>query len=162
MTYLGTATLVAAFVLVLYSGSAALFGARSGDRRWVDSSRRGIYAVAGLLTLAVVNIETAFARNDFSFELVQGHSSTTTPSFYELTAATERFAQALAAIKVAQHRLGDHAQGETVLGPFQLLATIRQVLEHVLQPDQIVFVLAHVIPFWSEFSRCSKLSEPPG
>ena len=42
--------------------------------------------MAGLLTAAVVLIELAFLRDDFHFALVADHSSTTTPTFYKLTA----------------------------------------------------------------------------
>ena len=42
--------------------------------------------MAALLTLGVVILETAFVRNDFRFALVAEHSSTTTPTFYKLTA----------------------------------------------------------------------------
>src|SRR5262249_34102335 len=61
-------------------------GAHTGDVRSVDSSRRAVYAMAGLLTAAVVLLEIAFVRDDFHFALVADHSSTTTPTFYKLTA----------------------------------------------------------------------------
>ena len=64
---------------------AALTG-RHGDRRWVDLSRRAVYALCGLLTLCVVIIEIAFASDDFSFNLVQQHSSIETPFFYKMAA----------------------------------------------------------------------------
>jgi cytochrome c-type biogenesis protein CcmF len=82
---LGSACLILALVVVLYAAGAALAGT-GGDRRWVDSSRRAVYAVAALLTLAVVIVEAAFLRSDFSFRLVADHSSTTTPTGYKLTA----------------------------------------------------------------------------
>jgi cytochrome c-type biogenesis protein CcmF len=86
MTELGTACLVAALIACAYAGVAAVTGARRGDRRWVDSARRAIYALCAVLTVAVVVLELAFARTDLSFELVAEHSSTTTPAFYKLTA----------------------------------------------------------------------------
>src|SRR5918992_4140825 len=86
MIGLGAACLVAAALGCLYSGVAALAGARRGDRRLIDSSRRAIYAVCALLTVCVVVLEAAFLRSDFSVELVADHSSTTTPTFYKLTA----------------------------------------------------------------------------
>jgi cytochrome c-type biogenesis protein CcmF len=82
---LGAACLVLALLAALYAIGAALAGTR-GDRRWVDSSRRAVYAVAALLTAAVVIVEAAFLRSDFSFRLVADHSSTTTPTGYKLTA----------------------------------------------------------------------------
>ena len=59
---------------------------RHGDRRWVDSSRRAVYALCALLTLCVVVIEIAFVSDDFSFNLVAEHSSLETPTFYKLAA----------------------------------------------------------------------------
>ncbi len=86
MIALGSAALALALLTALYAAAAALYGARSGDRRWVHSSRRAVYALAAVLTLCVVLLEAAFLRNDFSFQLVADHSSTTTPAFYKLTA----------------------------------------------------------------------------
>src|SRR5919106_5757110 len=86
LTILGKALLAASLLLALYAVGAAIYGARSGDRRWVDSSRRAVYALAALLTLCVVIVEAAFLRSDFSFRLVADHSSTTTPTGYKLTA----------------------------------------------------------------------------
>jgi cytochrome c-type biogenesis protein CcmF len=86
LTVLGSALLAAALLAALFAVGSAIHGARSGDRRWVDSSRRSVYAMAGLLTTAVVLLEIAFVRDDFHFALVADHSSTTTPTFYKLTA----------------------------------------------------------------------------
>jgi cytochrome c-type biogenesis protein CcmF len=86
LTVLGSALLAAALLAALFAAGAAIHGARSGDRRWVDSSRRSVYAMAALLTTAVVLLEIAFVRDDFHFALVADHSSTTTPTFYKLTA----------------------------------------------------------------------------
>ena len=64
---------------------AALVG-RHGEERWVDVSRRAVYACCGLLTLCVVLIEIAFGSNDFSFNIVAQHSSIETPFFYKMAA----------------------------------------------------------------------------
>ena len=45
MNALGSAALVAALLVAIYAGVAALIGTR-GDRRWVISSRRAIYAMS--------------------------------------------------------------------------------------------------------------------
>jgi cytochrome c-type biogenesis protein CcmF len=81
---LGRAALALALLTALYAAGAALIG-RRGDHRWVDSSRRAVYALCALLTLCVVVLEAAFLRNDFSFQLVADYSSTTTPFYYRLT-----------------------------------------------------------------------------
>ncbi len=86
LTIFGSALLAAALLCALYAVGAGVYGGRTGDRRWVASSRRAIYAMAGLLTTAVVILEIAFLRDDFHFALVADHSSTTTPTFYKLTA----------------------------------------------------------------------------
>jgi cytochrome c-type biogenesis protein CcmF len=85
MSSVGSAALALAFLTAIFAAVAALAG-RNGDRRWVDASRRAVYALFALLTLCVVIIEVAFAGDDFSFELVQQHSSIETPSFYKLAA----------------------------------------------------------------------------
>jgi cytochrome c-type biogenesis protein CcmF len=82
---LGTVCLVLALATACYAAGAALYGRRAG-RRWVESSRRAVYCLAGLLTICVLIVEAAFVRSDFGFQLVANHSSTTTPVFYRLTA----------------------------------------------------------------------------
>ncbi len=86
MIELGAACLIAAAIACAYAAGAALLGARRRDRRLVDSSRRAIYALCALLAVCVIVLEAAFLRSDFTVELVAGHSSTTTPDFYKLTA----------------------------------------------------------------------------
>jgi cytochrome c-type biogenesis protein CcmF len=82
---LGAAALGCAFLVAVYVVVAALIGAR-GERRFTDSARRGVFALAGLLTVAVLCLEVSFLRDDFSVELVADHSSTTTPTGYKMTA----------------------------------------------------------------------------
>jgi cytochrome c-type biogenesis protein CcmF len=82
---LGGAVLALAFLTAIFAAVAALIG-RDGNRRWVDISRRAVYGLFGLLTLCVAMIEIAFASDDFSFNIVQQHSSIETPTFYKLAA----------------------------------------------------------------------------
>jgi cytochrome c-type biogenesis protein CcmF len=85
MASLGSALLALAFVTALAAAALALWG-RHGDRYRIDLSRRTVYAFCGLLTACVAIIELAFAGDDFSFRIVQEHSSIQTPSFYKLAA----------------------------------------------------------------------------
>jgi cytochrome c-type biogenesis protein CcmF len=85
MASLGSALLGLAFLAALAAGALALAG-RNGDERWLTYSRRTVYAFCGLLTACVVIIEIAFAGNDFSFNIVQQHSSIETPTGYKLAA----------------------------------------------------------------------------
>lgn len=82
---LGSAVLALAFLTAIFAAVAALIG-RDGERRWVEISRRAVYGLFVLLTLCVVMIEIAFANDDFSFNIVQQHSSIETPTFYKLAA----------------------------------------------------------------------------
>jgi cytochrome c-type biogenesis protein CcmF len=81
----GGVALALAFLTALFAAVAALLG-RHGAQRWVDASRRAVYALCALLTLCVVLIELAFAGDNFSLEIVQQHSSIETPAFYKLGA----------------------------------------------------------------------------
>jgi cytochrome c-type biogenesis protein CcmF len=87
LAILGRACLILALGVALYGIGASLYGARARRREWVDSGRRAVYALAGVLTVAFVVLEAAFLRSDFSFDVVASHSSTTTPGFYKATAA---------------------------------------------------------------------------
>ena len=87
MATLGRALILLALLVALYGIVAALVGARRGRRDLVESARRSVYALAGLLTGAFLILELAFLRSDFSFEIVATHSSTTTPAFYRGAAA---------------------------------------------------------------------------
>ncbi|MBI5105714.1 MAG: heme lyase CcmF/NrfE family subunit [Solirubrobacterales bacterium] len=87
MADLGRGLTFLAFAVALYGIGASLYGARAGRRAWADSGRRSVYALAGLTTGAFVILELAFLRSDFSFAVVQSHSSTTTPTFYRAAAA---------------------------------------------------------------------------
>ncbi|MGI8438827.1 MAG: heme lyase CcmF/NrfE family subunit [Thermoleophilaceae bacterium] len=86
MAAVGSACLLVGLLAALYAVGAALYGARSGRRQWVVSSRRAMYALAGLTVGATAIIQAAYFRSDFSFALVAENSSTTTPLFYKLTA----------------------------------------------------------------------------
>jgi cytochrome c-type biogenesis protein CcmF len=86
MTTFGRALLIIGLITAGYAVLAALRAARGGGREWTVSARRAIYALAAVLTAAVVVLESAFLRSDFSFGLVADNSSTTTPTFYKLTA----------------------------------------------------------------------------
>src|SRR5829696_7095603 len=86
MLSLGSGCLVLALGVALYGIGASLYGARAGERAWVDSGRRAVYATAGVLLVAFAVLEGAFLRSDFALSVVRDHSSTTTPTFYRATA----------------------------------------------------------------------------
>ncbi|HEU5106466.1 MAG TPA: cytochrome c-type biogenesis CcmF C-terminal domain-containing protein [Solirubrobacterales bacterium] len=85
MSSLGSALLGLAFLTALAAGALALAG-RKGDERLLTYSRRAVYGFFALITACVVIIELAFAGDDFSFQIVQEHSSIETPAGYKLAA----------------------------------------------------------------------------
>jgi cytochrome c-type biogenesis protein CcmF len=86
MALLGRALLILGLLVAVYGVGASLYGAVTGRRAWVASGRRAVYALAGMMTVAFAILEIAFVRDDFSFNVVAQHSSTTTPLFYKLAA----------------------------------------------------------------------------
>jgi cytochrome c-type biogenesis protein CcmF len=87
MAVLGRALILLAFGVALYGIAAAIIGARRGRADLVESARRSVYALFFLTAGAFAILESAFLRSDFSYEVVATHSSTTTPPFYQATAA---------------------------------------------------------------------------
>ena len=86
MISLGAAALAVGFVAAIYAIASAVGGAIRRERRWVDSSRLAVYGFAVLMLICFLVLELAFLRDDFSFQTVAEHSSSTTPVFYKLTA----------------------------------------------------------------------------
>jgi cytochrome c-type biogenesis protein CcmF len=82
----GYACLLVGMITMVYAAVASVYGARSGERQFVVSGRYAFYCLAGLMIAAVVILESAYLRNDFSYSLVAQNSSTDTPTFYKLTA----------------------------------------------------------------------------
>jgi cytochrome c-type biogenesis protein CcmF len=82
----GRFALILALALAVYGIAASLYGARARRRELVDSGRRAMYALAGVVAVAFGILEVAFLRSDFTFDVVASHSSTTTPAFYRATA----------------------------------------------------------------------------
>ncbi|HEX6460489.1 MAG TPA: heme lyase CcmF/NrfE family subunit [Thermoleophilaceae bacterium] len=86
MADVGYACLVVGLLTMVYAAVASVYGARTGQRQFVVSGRHAFYCLAGMTILAVVILESAYLRNDFSYSLVAQNSSTDTPTFYKLTA----------------------------------------------------------------------------
>src|SRR4051795_4552701 len=86
MLVFARACLFLALGLAAFGIFASAYGARRGRPDWVGAGRRSLFALFVLLTTVMVVVEVAFARSDFSFRVVASHSSTTTPTFYKLTA----------------------------------------------------------------------------
>ncbi|HVZ73010.1 MAG TPA: cytochrome c-type biogenesis CcmF C-terminal domain-containing protein [Polyangia bacterium] len=86
MAAFGTLTLLIALVVATYSGVISLVGARRGNRRFIESGRAGVYALAGVLGLSSVALVYAFVTHDYSIKYVQHYSDAASPLFYQITA----------------------------------------------------------------------------
>ncbi|MGP0100519.1 MAG: heme lyase CcmF/NrfE family subunit [Solirubrobacteraceae bacterium] len=86
MAGLGFACLVLALVVCAYGIGASLYGVRRGRVEFSESGRRSVYALAGVLTVAMIVLEVAFLRDDFAFNTVADTSSRTTPALYRAAA----------------------------------------------------------------------------
>lgn len=82
----GRVCILAAFGLAVYAAAAGFYAASTGRRDWAASARRAIYAMTAVVLAAFVTLEIAYLTSDFSFGLVARNSSTSTPTFYKLTA----------------------------------------------------------------------------
>jgi cytochrome c-type biogenesis protein CcmF len=82
----GHVLLILALLCAIYGFCASLYGARTGERVWVDSARRSMYALCGIAATAFVILDIAFVASDFSYNVVASGSSTTTPFFYRVAA----------------------------------------------------------------------------
>jgi cytochrome c-type biogenesis protein CcmF len=86
MAIVGRTLLILGLLVAVYGLGASLYGARGGGREWVESGRRAMYTLAGLMVFAFVILDVAFISSNFSYNLVAQASSTTTPFFYRAAA----------------------------------------------------------------------------
>jgi cytochrome c-type biogenesis protein CcmF len=86
MAGFGFACLLLALAVCAYGIGVSLYGVRSGRMQYAESGRRSIYALAGILSVAVLVMEIAFLGNDFAFNTVADTSSRTTPGLYKAAA----------------------------------------------------------------------------
>jgi cytochrome c-type biogenesis protein CcmF len=82
----GSACLTVALLTAMFAAGASIYAGVSGRREWATSGRRAVYCVAALCVTAFAILESAFLRSDFSYQLVAEGSSTSTPTFYKITA----------------------------------------------------------------------------
>ena len=86
MAVVGRALLFIAFAVSIWGLVATLAGIKTGRRDIALSGRRAMPVLMALLIGAFVVLEIAFLRDDFSFQVVATHSSTTTPTLYKAAA----------------------------------------------------------------------------
>ncbi|HET8979605.1 MAG TPA: heme lyase CcmF/NrfE family subunit, partial [Solirubrobacteraceae bacterium] len=86
MAVVGRVLLILGMIVAVYGAFASIYGARRGRREFVDSGRRAMYVLAAMAAIAFVILDVAFITSNFSYNIVAGGSSTTTPALYRAAA----------------------------------------------------------------------------
>jgi cytochrome c-type biogenesis protein CcmF len=86
MSLFGRAVLLLALAAAIYAVVMGIAAHRRGRRKWQFSAERAVYAVAGLVTLAIVGMWISFLTDDYSLRNVAEYTSTTLGWQYKITA----------------------------------------------------------------------------
>jgi cytochrome c-type biogenesis protein CcmF len=82
MTLLGHLSLWLAFLVGLWGAITGFVGSAQGRADLQQSARHATFALFGALLVAVISLEVAIFRHDFSVEYVAGYTSRNLPTFY--------------------------------------------------------------------------------
>src|SRR5436309_13359598 len=85
MASLGSALLLASFVVCSYAAVISVVGARRGSRRLIESGVGAFYLVSALMAVASAVMINAFLTDDFSIKYVAHYSDSVQPLFYKIT-----------------------------------------------------------------------------
>ncbi|RMH43872.1 MAG: hypothetical protein D6689_03865 [Deltaproteobacteria bacterium] len=83
---LGHIVLLVAFVLAAYTLAVGVIGSRRRRPRLIRASMYGLYAFAGLMTVASALLVYAFLTHDYTIKYVYHYSDTSMPTWYKVTA----------------------------------------------------------------------------
>src|SRR5262249_13456957 len=85
MASLGSALLLATFVVCSYAAAISVVGARRRSRRLIESGIGAFYLICALMTAASAVMINAFLTGDFSIKYVVHYSDSVQPLFYKIT-----------------------------------------------------------------------------
>src|ERR1700747_2806196 len=85
MASLGSALLLAAFVVCAYAAVMSVVGARRRSRRLIESGIGAFYLICALMTAASAVMLNAFLTGDYSIKYVVHYSDSVQPLFYKIT-----------------------------------------------------------------------------
>ncbi len=86
MSLFGRAILLLALVAAVFAVAAAIHGRTPRNRRWFHSAERAVFALFGLITVAVLALLTALVTDDFSLRAVERYSSRELEGHFKITA----------------------------------------------------------------------------
>src|SRR5690349_19382467 len=85
MASLGSALLLATFVVCSYAAVVSVVGARRHSRRLIESGIGAFYLIAALMAAGSAVMINAFLTNDYSIKYVAHYSDSVQPLFYKIT-----------------------------------------------------------------------------
>src|SRR5437764_662800 len=85
MASLGSALLLATFVVCSYAAGISVVGARRRSRRLIESGIGAFYLISALMIAASAVLINAFLTGDFSIKYVVHYSDSVQPLFYKIT-----------------------------------------------------------------------------
>src|SRR5437773_7644083 len=85
MASLGSALLLATFVVCSYAAAISVVGARRRSRRLIESGVGAFYLITALMIAASAVMINAFLTGDFSIKYVVHYSDSVQPLFYKIT-----------------------------------------------------------------------------
>src|SRR5215471_9560663 len=85
MASLGSALLLATFVVCSYAAVVSVVGARRRSRRLIESGVGSFYLITALMTTASAVMINAFLTNDYTIKYVEHYSDSVQPLFYKIT-----------------------------------------------------------------------------
>src|SRR5690349_7687739 len=85
MASLGSALLLATFVVCSYAAVVSVVGARRRSQRLIESGVGAFYLIAALMTTASAVMINAFLTNDYTIKYVEHYSDSVQPLFYKIT-----------------------------------------------------------------------------
>src|SRR3989442_15582049 len=85
MASLGSALLLATFVVCSYAAVVSVVGARRRSRRLIESGIGAFYLICALMVAASAVMINAFLTGDFTIKYVVHYSDSVQPLFYKIT-----------------------------------------------------------------------------
>ena len=86
MSLFGRAILLLALGAAVFAVAAAVHGRTPRNRRWFHAAERAVFALFGLITIAVAGLVTALVTDDFSLKAVERYSSRELEGHFKVTA----------------------------------------------------------------------------
>ena len=86
MSLFGRAILVLALATAIFAVVAAIRGQAPRHRNWFHAAERAVFALFGLISVAVLGLLTALVTNDFSLRAVERYSSRALETHFKITA----------------------------------------------------------------------------